>query len=162
MKYRHSIFRFIARITNAKKISKNCPLIQEIIMCLTHSLKLWPMKLKYIDTDLPSVFCSPQWDLWVLLFRAYKCLSVHSSMMFIGSALWWLKAMQETISWKQSSKIIWLVEDRGLVRLLCLALSGLFDRKWGWLFKFPHYCSTVTFTSGWRHGNSRQGENKPF
>lgn len=42
--------------------------------------------------------------------RVSSCPSTPSSMMFIRSALWWLRVMQKTISWKQSSEIISLAE----------------------------------------------------
>lgn len=64
------------------------------------------------------------------------------SIMFICSAVWWLKTMWKTISCKQSSEIIWLVEEWYCQAPLLDIIEPL---KWGSAAGCVLACSTWLF-----------------
>lgn len=66
--------------------------------------------------------------------------------MFICSAVWWLKTMWKTISCKQSSEIIWLVEEWYCQAPLLDVIEAL---KWGWAAGCVVACSTSLFFTLW-------------
>lgn len=66
--------------------------------------------------------------------------------MFICSAVWWLKTMWKTISCKQSSEIIWLVEEWYCQAPLLDIIEAL---KWGWAVGCAVACSTSLFLAPW-------------
>lgn len=74
------------------------------------------------------------------------------SIMFICSAVWWLKTMWKTISCKQSSEIIWLVEEWYCQAPLLDIIEPL---KWGSAAGCVVACSTSLFfhavTLSWGH-----------
>lgn len=89
-------------------------LIQALMDFLVHlklcksplrSLRLRTGSFRHVSVVYGEVCWEP------LRKKKKKSLSVHFSIMFIRSAVWWLKTMWKTISCKQSSEIIWLVEE---------------------------------------------------
>lgn len=83
------------------------------------------------------------WDATLVALSCWGKRPVTSfSIMLICSAVWWLKTMWKTISCKQSSEIIWLVEEWYCQAPLLDIIEPL---KWGSAAGCVVACSTSLF-----------------